>query len=119
LCPLWELCSEHIITVLEAPLCDDKTIVTAEFTLECMLEGGQVGPTPLLVAAEAVKQSNKLSRLVQCEALFAAPLGEKANDPRAFGWVQANISADLACVTVGCVELVLAERDGDTWVGVA
>jgi hypothetical protein len=52
---LWELRSELIILLLEAPLGDSKTITMAQFASYGMLEGGQVASAPALVLAEAVK----------------------------------------------------------------
>jgi hypothetical protein len=54
---LRELHGELIISLLEAPLGNDKTITTAKFTSNGVLEGGQIEPAPALIAAEAVKEA--------------------------------------------------------------
>jgi hypothetical protein len=124
---LWELRIELVVPLLEALLGNSKTKMTAEFISDGMLEGGQVGSAPVLIAAEAVKEADQLGSLAQSEAMLETPLREKANNLGEFCWVEADIqasgvdevAADLAGVTVGCVELVLTERVGYSWVRLA
>jgi hypothetical protein len=72
--PLRELRGELVILLLEAPLGNDKTITTAKFASNGVLEGGQIGPAPALIAAEAVEEADQLGGLSQGEAPLGAPI---------------------------------------------